>query len=73
MDIQVNMDDKEVVINMDSNAKMRLEFEVREDADGTYRVIEHFTSGGRLIYAGFPNRREAEKFVLSQPDCWEEI
>lgn len=71
MDIQVNMDDKEVVINMDSNAKMQLEFEVSEDNDGTYRVIEHFASGGRLIYAGFPNRRDAEKFVLSQPDCWE--
>lgn len=73
MDVQINMDDKEVVINMDSNAKMRLEFEVKEDCDGTYRVIERFTSGGRLIYAGFPNRGEAEKFVLAQPDCWEEL
>lgn len=71
MDIQVNMDDKEVVINMDSNAKLHLEFEVKEDVDGTYRVVEHFTSGGRLIYSGFPNRDEAEKFVMSQPTCWE--
>lgn len=71
MDIQINMDDKEVVINMDSNSKMRLEFEVKEDVDGTYRVVEHFSNGGRLIYAGFPNREEAEKFVLAQPECWE--
>jgi hypothetical protein len=71
MDIQVNTEDQEVVINMDSNASQHLEFEVKEDEDGTYRVIEHFTSGGRLIYAGFPNRHEAEKFVLAQPDCWE--
>lgn len=73
MDIQVNMDDQEVIINMDSNAKMRLEFEVKEDTDGTFRIIEHFTSGGRLIYTGFPNCREAEKFVLAQLDCWEEM
>lgn len=72
MDIHVDMDSQEVVIHMDSNASKHLEYEVREDADGTYRVIDHFTSGGRLIYAGFPNRREAEKFVLSQPECWEE-
>ena len=73
MNIQVNMDDNEVVINMDSNAKLHLEFEVREDVDCTYRVIERFTSGGRLIYAGFPNREEAEKFVLAQPECWEKF
>ena len=42
------------------------------EADGTFTVVE-YTAGDAptLKYTGFPNRREAEKFVLAQPYPWE--
>lgn len=50
-----------------------LEFEVEEEEDGTFTVIDH--TAGPLIpnvyYTGFPSRKEAEKFVLAQPESWE--
>jgi len=70
MDVTMNSEDNSLVINMDANAKEHLEFEVSEDFDGTFRVIDHLC-GGKIIYAGFPTREDAEKFVLSQPECWE--
>ena len=50
-----------------------LEFEVREETDGTFTVVDH-TAGPLVpdvVYTGFPNRKEAERFVLAQPECWE--
>ena len=50
-----------------------LEFEVKPENDGTFSVIDH--TAGPLVpdvyYTGFPSRKEAEKFVLAQPECWE--
>lgn len=59
------------VIDMAANASRHLEFSVRERTDGRCDVVEYFVNGDTLTYANFPNREEAEKFVLAQPDCWE--
>lgn len=50
-----------------------LEFEVREENDGTFSVVDHTTGPlvPNVIYTGFPSRKAAEKFVLAQPECWE--
>ena len=50
-----------------------LEFRVQEEADGTFTVVEHTCGDAPVLkYTGFPNRKEAEKFVLAQPYPWEE-
>lgn len=59
------------VIDMADKASKHLEFSVREKADGRCDVVEYLTNGDTITYANFPNRDEAEKFVLAQPDCWE--
>lgn len=60
-----------VEIDMADKASKHLEFAVRERANGRYDVVEYLTSGDTITYANFPDRSEAEKFVLAQPDCWE--
>ena len=50
-----------------------LEFEVIEESDGTFSVLDH-TAGvlvPEICYTGFPTRKLAEQFVLAQPECWE--
>lgn len=59
------------IIDMEAKAAKHLEFVVRERRSGKCDVVEFFTNGNTLTYANFPNRTEAEKFILSQPDCWE--
>ena len=66
-------DKKTITVPLDEVQANHLEFEVREAVDGTFTVIE-YTAGNapELKYTGFPNRREAEKFVLAQPYPWED-
>lgn len=49
-----------------------LEWEVREDGDGTYSAVGRRAGSGRrgftLSYSGFPDRAAAERFVLAQDD-----
>lgn len=62
-----------IVVPFDDIGPNHLEFEVREESDGKFSVVDH-TIGPlvpKVIYTGFPSRKEAEKFVLAQPDCWE--
>ena len=61
-----------IVVPIGTVAPNHLEFKVVGEADGTFTVVE-YTAGGAptLKYTGFPNRREAEKFVLAQPYPWE--
>lgn len=62
-----------IVVPFEKTGPNHLEFEVRQENDGTFSVVDH-TAGPlvpNIIYTGFPNRTEAEKFVLAQPECWE--
>lgn len=47
-----------------------LEWEVRDENDGTYSAVEYRAGNGKrgfsLTYSGFPDRSAAERFVLAQ-------
>lgn len=67
------MTKKIIVVPLGKTGPAHLEFEVREEADGTFTVVDH-TIGARvpdIKYTGFPTRKDAERFVLAQPECWE--
>lgn len=67
------MEKKTITVPLDEIQANHLEFEVKEERDGTFTVVEH-TAGNaaKLEYTGFPSRHEAEKFVLAQPYPWED-
>jgi hypothetical protein len=62
-----------IVVPLEKTGPAHLEFEVREEADGTFTVVDHTTGDmvPEIKYTGFPTRRDAERFVLAQPECWE--
>jgi hypothetical protein len=62
-----------IVVPLEKTGPAHLEFEVREEANGTFTVVDHTTGDTvpEIKYTGFPTRRDAERFVLAQPECWE--
>ena len=67
------METKETItVPIGTVAPNHIEFKVVGETDGTFTVVE-YTAGDAptLKYTGFPNRREAEKFVLAQSYPWE--
>ena len=73
MEKEKGMETKETItVPIGTVAPNHIEFKVTEETDGTFTVVE-YTAGDAptLKYTGFPNRREAEKFVLAQPYPWE--
>ena len=75
MEKEKGMETKETItVPIGTVAPTHLEFKVVGEADGTFTVVE-YTAGDAptLKYTGFPNRREAEKFVLAQPYPWESV
>ena len=62
-----------IAVPFDKIGPNHLEFEVREESDGTFSVVDHTTGPlvPNVIYTGFPGRKEAERFVLAQPEFWE--
>lgn len=61
-----------IVVPLEKTGPAHLEFEVREE-DGTFTVVDH-TTGAQvpvIMYTGFPTRKDAERFVMAQPECWE--
>ena len=63
---------KKIIVPLGWTMPYHLEFEVCEMQGDTFTVIEH-TCGDvpDIYYTGFPSRRDAEKFVLAQPEPWE--
>lgn len=62
-----------ITVPFERTGPAHLEFEVREEGDGTFTVVDH-TAGEsvpEIRYTGFPERSDAERFVLAQPECWE--
>ena len=63
-----------IVVPVGTVTPNHLEYKVVGEADGTFTVVEYTAGVAPIIkYAGFPNRREAEKFVLAQPYPWESV
>ena len=60
---------KTITVPIGRANESHLEFEVVPGRAGTYTVIDE-CGGFRIMYVGFPNRKEAEKFVLAQPESW---
>lgn len=73
--IEKSMEAKEtIVVPVGTVTPNHLEYKVVGEADGTFTVVEYTAGVAPIIkYAGFPNRREAEKFVLAQPYPWESV
>ena len=61
-----------IAVPFEKTGPAHIEFEVREEKDGTFTVVDHTT--GALVpeirYTGFPTRKDAERFVMAQPECW---
>lgn len=62
-----------IVVPFEITGPAHLEFEVQEEENGTFTVVDHTmgVSVPEIRYTGFPTRDDAEKFVLAQPEFWE--